>query len=98
MVASKASSKDSSVNEALELSLKMWQDVISTNGEFSGNSSTGLLEINLVDKSTNSLKQLNKYINEMGLIQKKRNNYSDMQVTEVPAADTTVVLPPATEK
>lgn len=98
LVASKASSKDSTVNEALELSLKMWQDVISTNGEFSGNSSAGLLEINLVDKSTNSLKQLNKYINEMGLIQKKKNNYSDMQVTEVPAADTTVVLPPATEK
>lgn len=99
LVASKASSKDSTVNEALELSLKMWQDVISTNGEFSGNSSTGLLEINLVDKSTNSLKQLNKYINEMGLIQKKRNRYNDVEVME-PTVDTTTIAapPPSVDK
>lgn len=96
--ASKTSLKDSSAIETLDLSLKMWQDVLSTGGEFSGNSSTGLLEINLVDKSTNSLKQLNKYINDLGLIQKKRSVYNDVIVSEVPAADTTAAPAQVPEK
>lgn len=94
LVATKPSIKDTSARAALELSLKMWQDVLATSGDFSGNSSSGLLEINLVDKNTNSLKQLNRYFNEMGLLEKKRRNYSVMENKNAQAAaDSAVSIP-----
>jgi hypothetical protein len=46
-------------------SLKMWEDVLFTGGELSDGSFTHSFEVNLVDKSTNSLKQLNLYIDRM---------------------------------
>jgi hypothetical protein len=46
-------------------SLKMWENVLFTGGELGGGSMTSTFEVNLVDKSTNSLKQLNLYIDRM---------------------------------
>jgi hypothetical protein len=43
----------------------MWQDVTVTGGDFKDKSSEGQFEINLVDKNTNSLKQLNQYIDKV---------------------------------
>lgn len=46
-------------------SLKMWENVLFTGGELGEGSMTHTFEVNLVDKSTNSLKQLNLYIDRM---------------------------------
>jgi hypothetical protein len=50
----------------IDASLKMWQDVVATGGDFKDRSSEFEMNINLVDKNTNSLKQLNQYIDKVG--------------------------------
>lgn len=52
--------EDSSVMAA---SLNLWNNVISTGGSFDGDAMTGHTEINFIDQNTNSLKQLNNYLN-----------------------------------
>jgi hypothetical protein len=82
---------DSSDREATDASLKMWQDVLITGGDYKDGVGTAEFTINLVDKSTNSLKQLNQYAENLYLIKKKyrRNNLN------TDAADSSVVAPPA---
>ena len=54
---------DSSGKAAMTASANMWQDVIATGGTYKDKAIDFQFEINLVDKNTNSLKQLNQYIN-----------------------------------
>ncbi|WP_276480105.1 DUF4836 family protein [Paraflavitalea pollutisoli] len=56
---------DSTTKAYLTESVNMWEDVIATGNGYSGGSVTGHFEINLVNKSVNSLKQLNQYIDKM---------------------------------
>jgi len=75
--------KDSSEDAAMTLSLKMWQDIlVAGGGELKDGAISSFGEINLVDKSTNSLKQLNQYIDNMHAIFKRRHN-STVQVEDV---------------
>ncbi len=46
-------------------SLKMWNNVIMTGGDYTNGAFTANTVINLVDGSTNSLKQLNTYVDQM---------------------------------
>jgi hypothetical protein len=86
---------DSSGKAALDASLKMWQDVIITSGGEEGNAFTGEMEINLVDKSTNSLKQLNSYIATMSKIMNPKHGQYDAQVRYTdPAAAGLAALEP----
>jgi hypothetical protein len=48
-----------------DISGKMWQDVVVTGGEYENGAWKSVMEINLVDKKTNSLKQINQYIDNM---------------------------------
>lgn len=50
---------------ALQESLKMWQDITGTGGELVDGAMIGNFEVNLVDKNTNALKQLNLYIDKL---------------------------------
>lgn len=68
---SEAAATDSATKVILGESVKMWEDVLATGGEFSNGSMTGHFEINLVDKSTNSLKQLNQYADKLAATRKK---------------------------
>lgn len=52
---------DSASQQTLETSLKLWQDVIITGGKVKNNAVSYDVELNLLDKSTNSLTQLNSY-------------------------------------
>jgi hypothetical protein len=53
------------------------------------------MEINLVDKSTNSLKQLNKYLDAMGKTLHPKRNQGDAQVKYTdPAAAGLAALEP----
>lgn len=64
--------KDSLENAQYDATVKMWDNLIATGGEFSNGGVTQHVEINLVDKTTNSLKQLNNYSGIMGSIEKKK--------------------------
>ena len=77
--ASKTAVSDSSSMAAMNASLNMWQDIVFTGGEQKQNFMAGEAEINLVDKSTNSLKQLNSYIDVISAIARKKGHSYDAQ-------------------
>jgi hypothetical protein len=62
--------KDSSARAAIDVSSKMWQDIVGYGGEFKDKALVFHAEINLVDKNTNSLKQLNAYLDTIYKIAK----------------------------
>jgi hypothetical protein len=86
---------DSSAKAMLDLSLNTWQDVVMTSGGQKDDAFVGEVEINLVDKNTNSLKQLNKYLDTMGKISGPKHNHTDAQVRYTdPAAAGLAALEP----
>ena len=66
--------KDSSAKEVLDASLKLWDNILMKGGDFTDGAITQTVEINLVDKTTNSLKQLNEYANRLGKVYKEKKN------------------------
>jgi hypothetical protein len=91
--------KDSSEDAAMSLSLKMWQDIlVAGGGELKDGAVNSFGEINLVDKSTNSLKQLNQYIDNMHAIFKRKHNSTvmveDVILEDVSTQSTTPPPPP----
>jgi hypothetical protein len=85
---------DSSAKAALEVSMGMWQDVIMASGGQKDNAFIGDVEINLVDKSTNSLKQLNKYLDSMAKILHTKRPYDSQVRYTNPAAASLAALEP----
>jgi hypothetical protein len=77
-------SKDSSAKVVYDASLKLWDNVLFKGGNFKDDAATQLVEINLVDKTTNSLKQLNQYANILGELakEKQRKQKEDMMAFE----------------
>ena len=53
--------RDSTAREIYDASLKTWKSITFKGGDVNGDAVTSSFEINLVDNSTNSLKQLNQY-------------------------------------
>lgn len=77
-----------------EPTLKMWQDAWMTGGDYKDGATTGHFEINLVDKNTNSLKQINQWVDQMAQYKKSK----DQSVVMPPAADSaTIIAPPQAE-
>jgi hypothetical protein len=72
MAAGVAGVKDTTSKATLDLSLKMWQDILVTGGNLKNDALNYDVEINLVNKSTNSLKQLNQYADQISLHKKKK--------------------------
>lgn len=64
-------STDSAKAAITSASLAMWQDVVATGGEFKDGGMVQDLEINLVDKNTNSLKQLSQYADKLAVLNKR---------------------------
>jgi hypothetical protein len=52
-------------------SIKMWESVIGTGGDLVNGAMEGSFEVNLVDKNTNALKQLNLYIDKLNASRKR---------------------------
>jgi hypothetical protein len=52
-------------------SLKMWDNAIGTGGDLVDGAMEGSFEVNLVDKNTNALKQLNQYIDKLNASRKR---------------------------
>jgi hypothetical protein len=69
---------DSIDKATYDATIKMWDNMILNGGNFKDGGLTQHWEINLLDKNTNSLKQLNAYLGKVGMLQKKK---TDMQNT-----------------
>lgn len=86
--ASESSVSDSSGKAAMTASVNMWQDLIATGGNYKDKAMDFQMEINLVDKNVNSLKQLNQYINTLYRIEqekKKRYMFDDNAADSISA-------------
>jgi hypothetical protein len=81
---------DSTKTQAVAIAANTWQDVIATGGEFSGGVSTMQMEINMVDKNTNSLKQLNQFVDKLSVLHKGKNHWKMAdnmeEMKDIPAA------------
>ncbi|MBC7889633.1 MAG: DUF4836 family protein [Ferruginibacter sp.] len=64
--------KDSSAKIAYDASLKMWDNILWKGGNYSEDGIQQTIEINLVDKTTNSLKQLNQYAAKLSELYKEQ--------------------------
>lgn len=76
--------KDSSSKTIYDASLKLWDNVLLKGGDFGNGALNFTIEINMLDKSTNSLKQLNQYAtlaSEMMSRQRKKE-LEDMRAME----------------
>jgi len=65
---------DSSAIIMMDASLKMWDNILISGGQFKDGSLQQHVEINLVDKNTNSLKQLNNYLGTLGKLAKENES------------------------
>ena len=63
---------DSSDRLVYNASVKLWDNVYVKGGQFEDGATSFTIEINLLDKSTNSLKQLNQYFGELGRIEDEK--------------------------
>lgn len=82
---------DSFGKAGLTASANMWENIISTGGDYKNKGLSYKLEVNLVDKKTNSLKQLNQYFDTLYKIdQEKKKQWSSMPPAVV---DSVVVAP-----
>lgn len=87
---------DSSAKAALDASINLWQDIYGFSTGESNGAYTGEAEINLVDKNTNSLKQLNKYIDALSKLKGNKRSPYDAQVKiSDPATMSMAALEPA---
>lgn len=84
--------KDSLANIAMNASLKMWDHMILSGGEFKNGGVTQHLEVNLVDKSTNSLKQFNKYMGIIGSVAKEKSKEDKAMWNMNPVVADTVTI------
>ncbi len=65
--------KDSGTKLIMDESIKTWQNLYSTGGEYKDDGFVMNTEINLVDKNTNSLKQLNGYFDRISKVMIEKN-------------------------
>jgi len=89
-------STDSLKMAAYNASVQMWDNVIAKGGEFNDGGVIQHIEINLIDKKVNSLKQLNNYFGILGNIEKKKKSMGGniwMDSTSV-MMDTTIARVP----
>ena len=88
--------KDSIATEIFNASIKMWDNLIVKGGEFKDGGVVQHLEVNLMDKNTNALKQLNSYLGVISVLTKKQKEQREKDWnTDWPATvDTTVVTTP----
>ena len=82
----KEATRDSLDNIIYQASKKMWENALLTGGGFKNGGTVQHFEINLVDKNTNSLKQLNTYMGLIVNLQKQKEAarekaYSEFEFT-----------------
>ncbi len=66
--------KDSTAKLVYDASLKFWDNVYTKGGDYKDGGMTQTIEINLMDKTTNSAKQLNSYLGTVAKLGKQKND------------------------
>lgn len=87
---------DSTAKSLLNESAAIWQDVVAFGGEMKDGAVTAEMTVNMMDKKTNSLKQLNSYIEKMYQSSKKAKmvfNDSESAIDSAIAAPPAIVTP-----
>jgi hypothetical protein len=82
-------SKDSTAKIIYDASLKMWDNVYMKGGNYDDGGITQTVEVNLVDKNSNSLKQLNQYLGLLAKIKEQKKKEASFANAE----DVTVYPP-----
>jgi hypothetical protein len=82
--------------EIYNASVKMWDNLLISGGNFKDGGITQHWEVNMMDKNTNSLKQLNNYLGAMSVIQEKKKAKNNMawmseDVMAPPAMDSIMI-------
>lgn len=91
--------KDSTAKVIYDASLKMWDNVYLKGGNYDDGGITQTIEVNLIDKNTNSLKQLNQYLGLLVQIrEKKKREQSLVEIEEVTAYPPLSALPDTAKK
>ena len=95
--------KDSTSKIMYQASVQLWDNLLWKGGEFKDGALTQSFEINLVDKTTNSLAQLNMYANKIGHVcrEKRKKEKEDIMAFEDAAAPAEIIEPttkPAAKK
>ncbi len=85
--------------EIYNASVKMWDNLLISGGNFKDGGITQHWEVNMMDKKTNSLKQLNTYLGTMSIIQEKKKAKNNMawmseDVMAPATVDTTMMVKP----
>ncbi|HRD57489.1 MAG TPA: DUF4836 family protein [Ferruginibacter sp.] len=86
-------SRDNIETEILNTSIKFWSDVVISGGQFKDGGLVQHVEVNLMDKNSNSLKQLNKYLSDMAVLAKKKK-----EANQLFSVDSTAILVDTTLK
>ena len=83
--------KDSTSKAIYDTQVKMWDNAYIKGGNYEDGGLTQSIEINLMDKNTSSLKQLNQYLGTLGqLMQEKKKQHEAMDALD----DVQAVPPP----
>lgn len=83
--------KDSLDLQMIELSKKTWDNALFRGGKLKGDAMLQHIQVNLLDKNTNSLKVLNTYLDQLAKIEEqKKSTVEKIEIIEAPgiAADT----------
>jgi hypothetical protein len=90
------SNTDSLNTAAYNASVQMWDNLFAKGGEFKDGGIVQQVEINLVDKKMNSLKQLNNYFGILGSLQKKKSSTKNIRGNDslILQVDTTFAFGP----
>jgi len=95
--------KDSTSKIMYQASVQLWDNLLWKGGEFKDGALTQSFEINLVDKTTNSLVQLNQYANKIGkgYSEKRKKEKEDIMAFKDAVAPAPIIEPttkPAAKK
>lgn len=88
-------SKDSAAKIVYDASKKMWSDMLWKGGDYADGGIEQTLEINLVDKTTNSLKQLNQYVTKLSELYNEKRRRQKEAAMAIQDFDTSTVPVPA---
>ncbi|HLG40181.1 MAG TPA: DUF4836 family protein, partial [Chitinophagaceae bacterium] len=78
--------------------INIWQDIIATGGEYKDDGLQFEAEVNMIDKSTNSLKQINKYFDNLHSFKKEGINIKEITLEDVVKEKDEMEPPPPPKK
>lgn len=86
--------KDSSDRIIYDASLKFWDNIYMTGGDYSDGGISYKMEINLLDKKTNSLKQLNQYLAKVAEVMQAKRKAEELRWKSIEPVmmDTTAII------